>query len=375
MAMIACRNSFWLLVLLLTISVLAIGQEVAQLQITKEDRLPEAVYKQVAMGGPRDTIKCGPDKSLWFPALRGYSETVSSLVKYSTHKALKIDIDGFPQLTRGSIEYFSPTVDGGAIALVRSVKEYSQVDGIDDKPKKYGDSFAVKFSPDLERWSIVRLAVDQAAQPALDQSGLAELPNGWMLVGSSSDGARVRVTSLLFDHSGKFRSELHLPDGATKEDQVPKAGLGRPTVVSASDGTFLILFKLSGQPVYRISKDGKLLGTVRLSPAELYFWSPRIDDNHLFVKAEVSPVKLGQLGSVPIERGRSAFALFDLRTGTLSDVFTFDGDYAGEVGCYQNEGVPRLTVIHQGFDRETGKTFWSIRVLEPVKKTEPLTPS
>lgn len=364
-----CKRCLWPTLAFSTISSIAIGQEVTKLRVVSEERIPQSVYEQVAMGGQRDTIQCGVNQSLWFPALRGYSETVSSLVRYSKKETVKIDIDSVPELAHGSIEYYSPSSDGGVLALVRSVKEYSKIDGWDNRPQKYGDSFAVKFSPQGKALSVIQLSVEEAKQPLLKLTGLAELANGWMIAGSALEGDRIRVAILLFNTSGKFRSSLALPDNVNKASyskSAPTMSVFRPTVVVEPDGTFLVIRGFSDQPIYHISRTGELLGSIKLNPNGIIFWSPRIDGTRLFVQVGVSSPQVGELDRVPIVHPREAFSLFDLASGSLSNVLTLDGDIGGTVGCFQNEGVPRLTVVGLGIDGSD--SFWTVRVLEPAEK-------
>jgi len=59
---------------------------------------------------------------------------------------------------------------------VRSVKEYSKIDGWDNRPQKYGDSFAVKFSP--QESAVCYSVIVEEAKHLLKLTGLAELANG-----------------------------------------------------------------------------------------------------------------------------------------------------------------------------------------------------
>jgi hypothetical protein len=336
------------------------GQVVTKLKLEKQTRVPESVHEIVAIGGPRDSIKCDQLKNLWIPALRGYSSTVSAIVRYSPpHTMQKFDIDEWPEIADGSVEYFSPLPDGGVLALVRSVVEYS--DG-NNRPAKYGDTFATKFTALGKPSNIVKLAIGNRIQQA---SGLAELSEGWLLVGWARDGGAVRVQAFLFDRSGNFESELDLPGSRVKpsnKDLVPTEFIYTPTVIRDTDGTVLVLRGFTNQPIYRFSSKGELITSIKLNPDGLNFWSPRLVGNQLFVQAEVSRIRTGSLGSIPIVHGRSAFAVFSLKTGEINEVLTLDGQDTAVVGCYADQG-PALTLINQEFD---GESFWVIQTLKPA---------
>jgi hypothetical protein len=199
----------------------------------------------------------------------------------------------------------------------------------------------------------------------LQASGLAELMEGWLLVGWDWDGTAIRIRALLFDKQRKFKSEVDLPGSSIKPPNThtaPTRFAYTPSVVSAADGTLFVLSGFTDQPIYRFSAKGELLGSIKLKPDGVGFWSPRLLSNRLFVQAEVSPVRLGTIGSIPLVHGRSVFAVFSMQTGEIIEVMTLDGQDTGVVGCYAESG-PTLTLINQEFDRES---FWVIQTLKPA---------
>src|SRR5258706_8649255 len=118
------------------------------LEVVKEVSLPKDVYDIVAVGGPNAGIQCDTNGNVWIPGVRGYSDAVSSIVRFGSKNAtLHIDIDKTLRLKNGSIEYFDPLQDGGVVALVRTVAEYNTFDGRPTTPKRYADTFAVAFDP------------------------------------------------------------------------------------------------------------------------------------------------------------------------------------------------------------------------------------
>src|SRR6202008_385688 len=116
------------------------------MEVVGRERVPKDVYDLVSIGGPTSAIQCDEQQNIWIPALRGYSSTVSSIVRYRSGEAhLRIDIDASPKLKEGSIEFFRPTNDG-VLALIRTVREYNKVDSFNTTPKVYGETYAVEFN-------------------------------------------------------------------------------------------------------------------------------------------------------------------------------------------------------------------------------------
>jgi hypothetical protein len=334
-----------------------VAQAASPLKIVKQTKLPREVYKIVAVGGPNDEIQCDSEENVWIPGVRDYSSTVSSLVRFRLNApTLHIDIDHDRRLNNGSIEFFSPLRDGGVLALVRTVAEYNELDGNPTVPKRYADTFAVTFRRSGEISEIKQLRIPSAAGRI---TALARLKVGWMVAGYKDDSGSVDVQIYLFDQIGNLTREIVLPENHKKASRTGSVGtmaVIRPTVVPTSGGDVLVFRGFSNQPLYRISETGELLETTKLQPDWVEFWSPRLFGNSLLVSAGVDPEKIGDLGGIPIVRPRSAFPIFDLKTGQITEVLTWM-DY-GTVGCFDGN---QLLVVKQGV---SGDDTWQILTLE-----------
>jgi hypothetical protein len=335
-----------------------------RLEIVKESKLPKDVFDIVAVGGPNAGIQCDAQESIWIPGLRGYSSAVSSLVRYRPGEAtLHIDIDTVPTLKNGSIEYFDPLRDGRALALVRTVAEYNEVYGRPTTPKRYADAFAVTFAASGTVSEIVQLRLPSGAA---ELTALAQLRNGWLVAGYTHDSTFIDMRAYLFDRAGSFKKEVELPGAHNKASQTGTAesiAVFRPTALRTVDGSVLVFRGFSSQTFYRFSDAGELLEAKKLEEDGIDFWSPRLIGNSLMVSADVRPEKIGKLGSIPVVRYRSAFPIFDLTTGRMTEVMTWM-DY-GSVGCFDGT---RLTVFKQA-DSNADDSTWRVLTLERVSRT------
>ena len=342
----------------------------SSLDVVKEAKLPKDVYDVVAVGGPNAAIQCDAEQNIWIPGVRGYSDAVSSLVRFNPGRAsLRINIDGDPRFKNGSIESFSPLQNGGLLALVRTVAEYNKIDGRPTTPKRYADTFAVAFDASGAISNATQLKV-----PLLDEklTALAQLKNGWLTAGYTDDSATVEVHVHLFDPAGGLTTEVQLPESRNKASRTGHAEFAevfRPTILRTGDGALLVFRGFTDQSVYSFSVTGQLLGTTKLHPGGIDFWAPRLVGDSLFVHADVSPEKLGMSGSIPVVRLRSAFPVFDLKTGGITEVMTWM-DY-GSVGCFDGTHLLLLKQANGDSDDST----WRILTLEraPVKTHGPKT--
>ncbi len=339
----------------LSLIYVAVAQITTPLEVVSKAKIPKDVEKLVSIGGPNDGIECDAEGNLWIPGARGYSSTVSSLVRYRPGEAkLHLDIDRTPKLKGGSIEFFRPLEEGGVIALVRTVREYDKF----NNPKTYRDSFAVIFDPAGAIASLTELKLPSSADSV---TALARLKLGWLLAGYTHDTTSIDLQVFLFDEAGGFIKQVMPPEGrqkASRTGSVESSTVFRPTALSTVDGDILLFRGFSNQPIYRFSLTGKLKQTIKLQPNGIDFWSPRLLGDDLFVQAAIEPEKLG-VGSgipgVPLVRKRSVFPVFDLKTGKIIQVMTWMDD--GTVGCFN--GTRLLIVKH---DRESD---WEILTLEP----------
>jgi len=353
-----------LALLLLALSLCVFAQIDTPMEVVGKERVPKDVYDLVSIGGPTSAIQCDEQQNIWIPALRGYSSTVSSIVRYRSGEALlRIDIDASPKLNKGSIEFFRPT-NNGVLALIRTVREYNKVGNFDNAPKVYGETYAVEFNIS---GAIARLT--ELKVPPTDQrvTALARLKNGWLVAGYTYDKVSLDLKVSLFDSEGGFVKEIKLPQNHQRPSRTGSAessAVFKPTVISMLDGSFLLFRGFSSQPLYRFSVDGELIETIKLRPDEIDFWSPRLVGNSLLVEADVEPEKLGMFGAIPVVRHRSAYPIFDLKTGNMVEVMTWRD--SATVACFDGH---RLIAIQQGHeDRgEELEMNWNILTLEPVK--------
>lgn len=336
---------------------------VSPLEIVKEVKLPKDVYDIVAVNGPNAAIQCDTEENVWIPGTRGYSSTVSSVVRFGVGRSsLHIDIDRDPRLKNGSIESFSPLKNGGLLAMVRTVTEYNKVDGQPTNPKRYADTFAVTFDPSGAISSTTQLKV-----PLTDErvTALAQLKNGWLTAGYTYDPEAVEVHVHLFDQAGGLTKEVPLPGSRNKASRTGHAEFAevfKPTVIRTQDGGLLVFRGFTDQSVYSFSAMGQLLETTKLHPDGIDFWSPRLVGGSLFVQAEAPPEKLGMSGGVPIVRLRSAFPVFDLKTGNITEVMTWM-DY-GSAACF--DGTRLLFLKRE--DSYTDDSTWRILTLERASR-------
>jgi len=345
-------------VLSLSFAACAFAQVPTPLEIVSETKLPRDVYDTVAIGGLNKDIQCDAEENVWIPGLRGYSDTFSSLVRFGPNKAtVHVDIDRDRRLENGSIEYFSPLRNGGVLALVRTAAEYNELDRSPATPKRYADTYAVTFGPSGKISSIVQLRVPSSAGKI---TALARLKNGWLAAGYTYESESIAMQAYLFDPAGNFTKEVVLPENRTKSSRTGTAGsraVFRPTALTTADGNVLVFRGFSGQLLYRFSETGKLLESKRLHPDGIDFASPRLIGNSLLVNADVPDEKIGDLDGIPIVRSRSAFPIFDLKTGKMTEVLTWMDQ--GTVGCFNGT---RLLIFKEGVDTGT----WRILTLEPA---------
>lgn len=350
-------------VLILSFASCAVAQVTTPMEIAKETKLPRDVHDLVAIGGPDKRIQCDAEENIWIPAFREYSATVSSLVRFGPKKAtIHIDIDQEETLKNGSIEFFSPLNDGGVLALVTTVAVYNELNGSPTTPKRYLNTFAVTFASSGTISNIVQLKLPSGPERV---TALVRLKNGWLVAGYTNSGPFIEMRAYLLDPAGSFTNEVMLPENRSKASMTGSAGsteVFRPTAMTTSSGDVLVFRGFSSQPFYRISETGSLIEWKKLQPDGVEFWSPRLIGDSLLVTAGVSPEKTGDLGGIPIVRYRSAFPIFDLKTGQITEVLTWMDQ--GTVGCYDGT---RLLV----FKQDDGPT-WRILTLErATPKTHP----
>jgi hypothetical protein len=325
----------------------ASAQIVTPLEVVREANLPKDVYDIVAIGGLKAEIQCDAEQNLWIPGVRGYSSTISSLVRFGSKNAtLHIDIDRNAKLKNGSIEYFSPLRDGGALALVRTVAEYNMIDGRPTRPKRYADTFAVTFGASGEISDISQLKI-----PLLEEevTAVARLKNGWLTAGYTYDPATIEMHVHLFNEAGSRAREVTLPDGKSKASRTGSAEFAqvfRPTVLSAEHGQLLVFRGFTTQSLYTFSDAGDLLATTKLNPDGVDFWSPRLNGNSLFVQGDVQPEQIGIADGVPVHRLRSAFPIFDLTKGRITEVLTWMD--SGTAACFDGSHVIVLQEVETG---------------------------
>jgi hypothetical protein len=343
----------------------ALAQVTSPLKVVKDTVVPREIHDIVAVGGPNEGIQCDSEENLWMPGVRGYSSTVSSLVRFRPNAAaIHIDIDRDRRLNNGSIEYFLPLRDGGVLALVRTVAEYNEIDGDPTTPKRYADTFAVTFGPLGTISSITQLRVPPVARKV---TAVAQLKNGWLVAGYTSGSTSIDMQAYLFDPAGNLTKEIMLPGNRNKSSRQGTVGsmaILRPTAFPTMDGNVVVLRGFSNQPFYRFSGTGELLETTKLRPDGIEFWSPRLVGDSLFVSAGVEDEKIGDMGGIPIVRPRSAFSIFDLKTGQITEVLTWMDH--GIVGCFNGK---HLLIVKQG---DFGTDTWRILTLErTTPKTHP----
>jgi hypothetical protein len=304
---------------------------------------------------------------MWLPGIRGYSDTFSSLVRFGPNKAIvHIDIDQIRKLKNGSIEYFSPLRDGGMLALVKTVAKYDKYKGSPTAPKRYADAFAVTFDPSGKLSSMVRLRIPPAAGKV---TAVARLKNSWLTAGyahSTSIEDAIEMQAHLFDAGGNFIKQIVLPENRNKFSRTGTAGsraVFRPTALATMNGDVLVFRGFSSQLLYRFSETGELLKTEKLRPDGVDFWSPHLVGDSLFFYVDLPPDKIADLGGIPLIRKRSAFPVFDLKTGKITEILTWTDQ--GAVGCFNGS---RLLII-----QEDDSGTWRIRTLERMmpKNTSP----
>ncbi len=347
-------------VLILMFAFSAMAQIVTPLEIVSETRVPKDVYDAVAIGLLEKQIQCDPEENIWIPALRGYSDTFSSLVRFGPKRpTIHIDIDENKTLENGSIEFFSPLKDGGALALVRTVAEYNQVDGSPASPKRFLNTFAATIAPSGKISSLVQLKLPSTAARV---TALAPLKDGWLVAGYTQPEGLIEMHVYLFDKAGAFRKELQLPENRSRFSRTGTAEsteVFRPAAVTQPNGDVLVLRGFTSQLLYRFSETGELMETKKLQPDGMDFATPRLAGNMMLVHIGVPDEKIAQLGETPILRSRgSAYPIFDLTTGAITEVLTWKDE--GAVSCFNGN---HLVIFSYG-DSGAGDPRWKIVTLK-----------